>query len=123
MVEEEVDVEVFGVNLDAGLASEKGKAIAKFEQEGFEFAEDGIFKVFFEVSVVEAEEIEEVGITKDEVGRHAFFRAEAGELGFRDFCRLFGNGGALVEHGVQFACECASTPPLNTAHLGVEISF
>ena len=38
------------------------------KQEGFEFAEDGIFEVFLEVAVLESEEVENVGITENEVG-------------------------------------------------------
>ena len=54
MVEKEIEVEVVGINLDARLTTKKGKAVAKFEEECFEFAQDGVFEVFFEVAILEA---------------------------------------------------------------------
>jgi hypothetical protein len=68
VIEEEVEIEVVGIDLYAGLATEEGEAVAEFEEEGFEFAQDGVFEVFFEVAVFEAEEVEDVGIAEDEVG-------------------------------------------------------
>ena len=98
MVEEEVEVEVFGVDLDAGLASKKGEAIAKFEQEGFDLAQDGVFKVFFEVAVVEAEEIEEVGISEYHARGNLILGAESGYFGFCKFIGLFRYRGAFEKH-------------------------
>ena len=52
VVEEEVEVEVVGVDLDASLATEKGEAVAELEQEGFELAEDGVFEILLWVAVL-----------------------------------------------------------------------
>jgi hypothetical protein len=85
VLEEEVEVEVVGVDLDAGLAAEEGEAVAEFEEEGFEFAQDGVFEVLFEVTVLEAEEIEDVGIAEDEIGGELVLAAEGGKFGLGDF--------------------------------------
>ena len=68
MVEEEVEIEVVGINLNALLPSEEGEAGAEFEEEGLDLTEDGVFDIFFEVAVAEAEEVKDIGVAKDEVG-------------------------------------------------------
>ena len=123
MVEEEVEVEVVGIDLDAGLASEEGEAAAEFEEEGFEFAQDGVLEVFLEVAVFEAEEVEDVGIAEDEVRGELVLAAEGGEFSPGDFFGLLGNSGALVEHGVDLVAQGAGAPALNAAHLGVEVAL
>ena len=88
MVEEEIEVEVVGIDLDAELAGLEGEALAEFEEEGFEFAEDGVFKVFFQIAVLETEEVEDLGITEDEVRCELVFTAEGGKLGPGNFLGL-----------------------------------
>ena len=73
MVEEEIDIEIFGVDLDADLTAKKREATTELQQEGFELAQDGVFEVFFKIAVFETEEIENVGIAKYEVGCELIF--------------------------------------------------
>ena len=123
MVKEEVEVEVVGINLNSGLASEESEAVAEFEEKGLEFTQDGVFEVFFEVAVLEAEEVEDVGITEHKVGGELVLAVEGGEFGLGDLCRLFRDGGALVEHGVDFFAQGADAPALNPAHFGIEVAL
>ena len=66
VIEKEIEIEVVGIDLEAFLAGEEGKAVAEFEQEGFDLAEDGVFEILLEVAVAEAEEVEDVGIAENE---------------------------------------------------------
>lgn len=123
VVEEEVEVEVVGVDGDAELAGLEGEALAEFEEEGFEFAQDGVLEILFQVAVAKAEEVEDVGIAEDEVGAEFVLGAEFGELGPGDFLRLLRDGGALEEHGVDLLAQGADAPAVDPAHLGVEVAL
>lgn len=84
---------------------------------------DGVFQILFEVAVLEAEEVEDVGVAENEVGRELVLAAERGELGFGNFFGLLRDSGALEEHGVDFLGECAGAPAFNAAHFGVEVAL
>lgn len=121
VIEKEIEIEVVGIDLNAFLAGKEGEAVAEFEQEGFNLAEDRVFEVLFEIAVVKAEEVEDVGILEDKGGRELVLAAKLGELGFGNSLRLSGNGGALIEHGADLLTKGADTPTLDPAHLGVEV--
>ncbi len=103
VVEKEVEVEVVGVDGDAFLASEEGEAAAEFEQEGFDFPEDGVFDILFKVAVAQTEEVEDVGIAEDEGGGEPVFGAQGGEFGAGDVFGLLRDGGALESMESIFA--------------------
>ncbi len=107
VVEEEVDVEVVVVDLEAFLAGDEAEACAEFEEELFDVAEDGVFEVFFEVVVVEVEEVEDVGIFEEEVGGDFLVVAELVEVVADGGFGFAGEGGAFVEHGVEALLELA----------------
>ncbi len=67
MVEQEVEVIVLAVDDDMLLPADEGEAGAEFEDEVLEFAEDGDFEILFAVGISEAEEVQEVGIAKDQI--------------------------------------------------------
>ncbi len=69
IVEQQVDAEVVSVDLDPLLASDEGEPAAELQDERLELAEDGVFQVFLQVAVRDAEEIEDVGIIEDHLGR------------------------------------------------------
>jgi len=94
VVEEEVEVEVVGIDGNAELAGLEGEALSEFEEEDFEFAQDGVFEVLFEVAVPETEEVEDVGIAEEEVGGEFVLGAKVGEFSFGDF---------LVSAGMKLA--------------------
>jgi hypothetical protein len=69
VVEEQVEVEILAVDHDPLLPSHEGEAGSEFENELFDFSEDRGFYVVLTVSVLEAEEIEEVRVAKHQIGR------------------------------------------------------
>ena len=50
------------------LPFDKGEADAEFQDERFHFAQYGGLKVFLCIAALEAEKIEDIGITKNEIG-------------------------------------------------------
>lgn len=88
VVEEEIEVEIVGVDGDAFLPGEESEAVAEFEQKRLDLAEDGVFEVTFEIAIAQAEEVEDVGIPEDEGGREFVLRAQGGEFGVGEIRRL-----------------------------------
>jgi hypothetical protein len=70
VVENEVEVEVLRFRADALLARDEGKALAEFEEERLEIADESVFKFSFEqfADVRQAEEFQHDGIV-DELPR------------------------------------------------------
>jgi hypothetical protein len=67
--EEEVEVVVVTVEGDAFLPRDEGKAGPELEEEALDFAQQRRFEVPLAEGVAQAEEVEEVGVLKDEVRR------------------------------------------------------
>ncbi len=62
VVEDEIEVKVRRLRADPHLSGDKGKAVAHFEQELLELANDGGFYVRFTVWLRKVEELQDVGI-------------------------------------------------------------
>ena len=69
MIEEQVDVVIFVVDGDPFLASDKGKVSSHLENECFQFFEDRVFNILFDVSPAQPEKVKKVRIAEDHVGR------------------------------------------------------
>ena len=98
VIEEEVEIEIIGIDLDSLLAGEESEAVAEFQEESFDFPQDGVFKVLFEVAVVEVEEVEDVGIPENHVRGNPVLGAKRSYFGFCNFFGLFRYRGAFKEH-------------------------
>jgi hypothetical protein len=57
VVEKEVNVKIFIVNLDAPLPSYKSESGTKFQQKRLKFAQDCILQVLFQITVFQAKEV------------------------------------------------------------------
>lgn len=51
------------------MTRSESEAVAKFEKAGFELAEYGAFEVFLGVAIFHPEEVKDVEIAKDEIGK------------------------------------------------------
>ncbi len=69
---------------------------------------------------MEAEEIEDVGVTEDEVGSELVGLFEGGEFFGDEVFGLFADGGAFEEEGIDAFLEGAGTPAFEAGHFGVE---
>jgi hypothetical protein len=52
VVEQQVDIEVVAVELDAPLPSDEGKPGAKFQKEGLQFPKNSVFQVPLQKAIV-----------------------------------------------------------------------
>jgi hypothetical protein len=66
IVEEQVDIEVFSVELNALLASDEGKTGTQFQQEHLQLPKDSVFKVPLLVMVLQIKEVEDVWIFENQ---------------------------------------------------------
>ncbi|XXX36331.1 hypothetical protein WMF46_46670 [Sorangium sp. So ce117] len=73
-----------------------------------------------EVAVLNAEEIQDVGVLQEHFEGDLVLRPQRRELGFGDALGLAGERGPLVEHAVDLRAECAHAPALDAAPLSVE---
>ena len=69
VVEQQIDVEILVTDRDPLLAGDKRKIGAEFQKETFQFAEDGCFEIAFAISIFQAEEVEQIRVTQNELGR------------------------------------------------------
>ena len=100
--EDEVHAIPCAADAQAALASDEGEIAAKFEQEGFEVAHEGVFEVGLGVFVVEVEEF-------DPVAGGEFFRRCVKNRGFgfaqrcranrKRFSRHYGENGLVRRFG------------------------
>ncbi len=105
------------------LPLDEGKAGAEFQEEGFDLAENGRLKVFFAVGVLEPEEIEDIRIAEDEIGRQRVAVAEGLQFLFDQFFRLLRDGRTLVEHRLDALLQRPRAPALDAAHFGVKVAL
>ena len=118
--EEQVEVKVVLVDAHALLPRDKGEAGAELQQHAFELAQDGALEVALAVRALQAEQIEQVRVTKHQIGAHlpvAQFGNPGGDEGFGSLRQRR----ALEQHAADLLPQGAHVPALDTAHLGVEI--
>ena len=80
VVKQKVNVEVVVVDLEALLPSDEGKTCPQFQQEVFKLAQDGIFQVFFQVAILKAEKVEDVGVFQHESRSDGARLTQGGQL-------------------------------------------
>src|SRR5580658_5288122 len=68
VIKKEVEIIILAVDDDPLLPGHKREADAKLKDEGFNLPNDGRFEVFFSVSVLESQEIEDVWVAENQVG-------------------------------------------------------
>ena len=88
VIEEQVEVVIPGVDLHPLLACDEAEAAAQLEDERLDLPQDRRLDVLFPEGVLESQEIEEVGIAEDEVGRQLVLLAQLLELQGREIRRF-----------------------------------
>jgi hypothetical protein len=71
---------------------------------------------------LQAEEIEEVRIPKNEVGRQRIILAQFGQLLSHQFFGFLGDGCSFEQHTPDLVSQRADAPTFEAAHFGVEIA-
>ena len=71
VVEQQIQMEILVVDLDALLPRQEGKARTQFQQEGFHLADDRAFQVAFLPAVLQAQEVQDVRVAHHQRRRHA----------------------------------------------------
>ena len=87
LVEQQVHVKVFTIDHDALLPGQEGESAAQLHDEALHLSQDGCFEILLLVGVLEPEEVEQIGISQDQIGRDEIFVAEGSEF---DSCQLGG---------------------------------
>jgi hypothetical protein len=119
--EQQVEVEIVLADAHALLPGDEGEAAAQLQQHALDLAQDGALEVAFAVGALEPEQVEQVGIAKDDVGAHLPV-AKSVDLGRDDLLRLLRQRGALEQHAADLLPQRAHVPTLDAAHLGVEVA-
>lgn len=123
MIKQQVNVVIIAIQRDAFLAGNKGKTAAEFEQERFHLTQNGGFQILFAVGVPQAQKIQKVWITKNQIGRQRVIFAQSLEFFFNQLLRLFRNGRAFVKHGSNTALQSSRAPSFITAHLSIKVAL
>jgi len=84
-------MEIVVIDLHSLLARNKGEASAEFQQELFDFAQYGVFEVAFEIAVVQAQKIEQIGAFQQQGGRRGMFLPQCLQFVPNRLFRLLGN--------------------------------
>ena len=119
--EEQVEVKIVLADAHALLPGDEGEASAQLQQDALDLAQDGALEVALAVGAFQSQKIEEIGITKDGIGRHAAI-AEVGDFCGDDRLGVLRQRGALEQHAADLLPERAHIPALDAAHLGVEVA-
>ena len=72
-------MEVVLAHAHAFLPGDEGEAGPQFQEDAFDLAQDGTLQVTLAIGVCQPQKIEEIGIAKDGIGRHATI-AEGGDF-------------------------------------------
>jgi hypothetical protein len=118
--EEQVEVVVVRADRHALLPRDEAEALPQLQQEALQLPQDGRLQLALAVVGRQAEEVEDVRISEDEVrGRAAGF-AERREGLLDDRLGPPGDGRALVEHARDLLLEGPGAPGFEAAQLDVE---
>lgn len=80
MKEKQINVVVVDVEGDPLLPFDESEPSAEFEQNRLDLAEDGCFEVLLAVGVFQTEEVEDIRIAENEIGRERVVVAESFEF-------------------------------------------
>jgi len=122
VIEQEVQVEVLAIDHDPLLAGDEREAGPELKEESLHLPEDGRLEVLLAVRVRQAQEVEEVRIAEDQVRRELVLRSQPGQFPLGELGGLPRQCRSFEEHPVDLGPERADAPPLDPAHLGVEVA-
>jgi hypothetical protein len=105
------------------LTRHEGKAGAQLQQERLDLAQQRRFEVFFGITVLQAEDIEKVGIAKYQVWRQPVLRPQCIEFPSDEPVGFLRQRRALKQHAANLFFQRPRVPAFDAAHLGVEIAF
>src|SRR5208337_4194219 len=111
------------VDEDALLAGEEGEVTPQLQDERLQLAEDRLLYVLFEVGAGQTQEVEEIGVAKDQVGRHLVLVPERGDVPGDQLVRLLAYGRPFEQQVANLVPERPSAPPLGPAQLGVALAL
>jgi hypothetical protein len=123
VLEQEINVIVFVVDLEAFLAGDEGESGSKFKEKLLDIAEDGVFEIFFEVAIVEVKEVEDVGVFEKKIGCRLLRLAQLFEVvadGFFGFAR---EGSPLIEHGADAVLELSNASTFKLGDLDIKVAL
>src|ERR1017187_7400646 len=101
MVKKQVEVEILATNRHALLAGQKSEVGSKFQQETLDVAQNCCLQVPFTEGIRQPQEVEKVGIAKDQIWSHTIRLAELFEFPVDQCVRLPRNGRPLKEHAAN----------------------
>jgi hypothetical protein len=120
--EEQVEVVVYAVNRHPLLPLEKGEPGSKLENERFHLTQDSGLEVPLGIHILQAEEIQKVRVSEDQVGGQLVALAQRLYFDLSQFLRLPRKGSALKKHGLNFLLQRARVPAFYATHLRVEFA-
>lgn len=123
MVEQQVEIVVFVVDGDPFLACDKRKVGAEFQDERFQFPQDGILHVSFGVMTTQAEKIQEVRIAEHHVGCQPVFVAQGRDVLLDQLVGFFADRRPFVKQMADLVLESASAPSFDATHFCVKVAF
>jgi hypothetical protein len=110
MIEQQIKVKVFVANPHMLLPGDKAEIAFQFEQKTLQFAQDGTFEILFAKGVRQAEKIEKVRISKNQVRADLIARAEFLQLLSDQCIGLTRDGRAFEQHPLNPIAQDAHGP-------------
>jgi hypothetical protein len=99
------------------------EADPQLQDELLQLAEDGGLQVLLAVGVGQPEEVEEVRVAEDQVGRQLVLLAQCLQFLPRQLRRLPRQRRPLEQHVLYLGPQCPHGPALDATHLGVEVAL
>ena len=123
MIEQQVQIVVDPIHGNSLLPFQKGEPDAQFKDERLHFPQNRGFQVLFRIGILEAEEVKQVRIAKDEIRRQFVFLSKFLSVPFQRVFPVSGKSRTFKEHGLDFCLKRPGVPSLDAAHLCVEVAF
>src|SRR5208337_2282375 len=124
VVEEQVQVIIHAVDRDALLPRDEREVGAQLKDECLQLAEDRRLDVLLGVRAGgQAEEVEEVRIAEYQVRRYPVLVPQRSDVAGDHLVGLLAERRPFVEEVSDLVPERPHAPPLDAAHLGVEVAF
>jgi hypothetical protein len=83
---------------------------------------DRRFQVLFAICVLQSQEIEQVGIAKNQIWREFLFLTQGLQFLASQICGFSGQHRPLIEHPIDFGLQSARAPALDSAHLSIKLA-
>ena len=91
-------MKILVIHCNALLAGYETETGAELQKKLFQFANDGVLKVFFKIMVVEIEKLQDLGVAEDKIGSDTIFPAQNINLCPGYSLRSFREGSAFIKH-------------------------